>query len=228
MPISTKQIVQSLLQGFSKAKLTERPYHFWMMTNCLPPQVVEEVLALPFAAADIEGVSGKRELHNNSRRYFDVEGREQFACMEAISSAFQDTRVTAAIEQVFRAELDRTYLRIEFAQDVDGFWLEPHTDIGVKMFTFLLYLSKDHSHADLGTDVYDNENKWVGRTPYQSNSGMIFVPSNITYHGFEKRPIAGVRKLLVINYVTEEWRAREQLAYPDELIRMSAEIGAKR
>jgi hypothetical protein len=228
MPILTKQIVQSLLQGFSEAKLTERPYHFWMMTNCLPPQVVEEVLALPFAAADIEGVSGKRELHNNSRRYFDVEGREQFACMEAISSAFQDTRVTAAIEQVFRAELNRTYLRIEFAQDVDGFWLEPHTDIGVKMFTFLLYLSKDHSHADLGTDVYDNEKKWVGRTPYQSNSGMIFVPSNITYHGFEKRPIAGVRKLLVINYVTEEWRAREQLAYPDELIRMSAEIGAKR
>lgn len=228
MPISTKQIVQSLLQGFSEAKLTERPYHIWMMANCLPPQVVEEVLALPFAAADIEGVSGKRELHNNSRRYFDVEGREQFACMEAISSAFQDPRVTAAIEQVFRAELDRTYLRIEFAQDVDGFWLEPHTDIGVKMFTFLLYLSKDHSHADLGTDVYDNEKKWVGRTPYQSNSGMIFVPSNITYHGFEKRPITGVRKLLVINYVTEEWRAREQLAYPDELIRMPAEIGARR
>ena len=228
MPISTKQTVHSLLQGFSEAKLTEWPYRYWMMTNCLPSQGVEEVLALPFAAADIDGVSGKRELHNNSRRYFDVEGREQFSCMEAISSAFQDSRVTAAIEQTFGAELDRTYLRIEFAQDVDGFWLEPHTDIGVKMFTFLLYLSKDRSHADLGTDVYDNEKKWVGRTPYQSNSGMIFVPSSITYHGFEKRPIEGVRKLLVINYVTEEWRAREQLAYPDELIRMPAGIGARR
>jgi hypothetical protein len=199
-----------------------------MMSDCLPQHGVEEVLALPFAAADIEGVSGKRELHNNSRRYFDVEGREQFPCMEAISSGFQDSRVTAAIEQTFGAELDRTYLRIEFAQDVDGFWLEPHTDIGVKMFTFLLYLSKDRSHADLGTDVYDSEKKWVGRTPYQSNSGMIFVPSNITYHGFEKRPIEGVRKLLVINYVTEEWRAREQLAYPDQLIRMPAEAGARR
>jgi hypothetical protein len=24
-----------------------------------------------------------------------------------------------------------------------------------------------------------------------------------------------VRKSLIVNYVTEEWRAREQLAYPD-------------
>jgi hypothetical protein len=45
---------------------------------------------------------------------------------------------------------------------------------------------------------------------------MIFVPSAITYHGFERRKISGVRKSLVINYVTNEWRAREQLAYPGQ------------
>jgi hypothetical protein len=44
---------------------------------------------------------------------------------------------------------------------------------------------------------------------------LIFVPSNNTYHGFEQRRIDGVRKSLVINYVTNEWRAREQLAYPN-------------
>jgi hypothetical protein len=44
---------------------------------------------------------------------------------------------------------------------------------------------------------------------------MVFVPSNNTYHGFEKRPIKGVRTSLIINYVTNEWRAREQLAFPD-------------
>jgi hypothetical protein len=189
------------------------------MTNCLPPTLLDEVLKLPFAAADLEGLSGKRELHNDSRRYFDVEGRSLYPCMEAISNAFQDDHVTSSIEEVFGCDLDRTYLRIEFAQDVDGFWLEPHTDIGVKKFTFLLYLSKDSFQADLGTDVYDSNKKWVGRTPYQSNCGMIFVPSTITYHGFEKRPINGVRKLLVINYVTDEWRAREQLAFPDRMVR---------
>ena len=219
MVISTNQTVLSLLSGFSLADRMERPYRYWFATSCLPPESVDDLLGLPFVAADLAGVSGKRDLHNNSRRYFDTEGRRAFPCMETVSAAFQDSRVTSAIAQLFGAKLDRTYLRIEFAQDVDGFWLEPHTDIGVKMFTFLLYLSKDPSHGDLGTDVYDEDRTWVGRTPYRTNSGMIFVPSPITYHGFEKRPIRGVRKLLVINYVTEEWRAREQLAYPDRMIR---------
>ena len=44
---------------------------------------------------------------------------------------------------------------------------------------------------------------------------MVFVPSDITYHGFEQRKIEGVRKSVIINYVTNEWRAREQLAFPD-------------
>jgi hypothetical protein len=44
---------------------------------------------------------------------------------------------------------------------------------------------------------------------------MIFVPSNITYHGFEPRQINGVRKSIIVNYVTNDWRAREQLAYPN-------------
>ncbi len=43
---------------------------------------------------------------------------------------------------------------------------------------------------------------------------MIFVPSDSTYHGFEPREIQGIRKSVIINYVTNEWRAREQLAYP--------------
>jgi hypothetical protein len=47
---------------------------------------------------------------------------------------------------------------------------------------------------------------------------MVFVPSDITYHGFEARKIEGVRKSVIINYVTNEWRAREQLAFPDSPI----------
>jgi len=43
----------------------------------------------------------------------------------------------------------------------------------------------------------------------------VFVPSNITYHGIEPRKIAGVRKSVIVNYVTNEWRAREQLAFPE-------------
>jgi hypothetical protein len=112
--------------------------------------------------------------------------------------------------------LKGTYLRIEFAQDIDGFWLEPHTDLGVKAFSMLLYLSKDPSHHDRGTAIYDVDKSHVGRSPFTSNGAMVFVPSNDTNHGFERRPIRGVRTSLIINYVTNEWRAREQLAFPNQ------------
>jgi hypothetical protein len=59
----------------------------------------------------------------------------------------------------------------------------------------------------------------VGRSPFQSNAAMVFVPSDITYHGFEPRTIEGVRKSVIINYVTNDWRAREQLAYPETPIK---------
>jgi hypothetical protein len=115
----------------------------------------------------------------------------------------------------FGARLDGTYLRLEYAQDTDGFWLEPHTDLGVKTFTMLLYLSADPSHSDLGTDIYDADKRHAGRSPFAQNAAMVFVPSTDTYHGFEPRRIEGVRKSIIINYVTNEWRAREQLSFPE-------------
>ncbi|WP_020086594.1 hypothetical protein [Hyphomicrobium zavarzinii] len=222
MPTSRNDVALSLVAAFGRAEKSETPYRYWLLADCLPERIVDEVLGLPFGAADLDGVSGKRELHNQSRRYFDVENRTKFPCVSAVAAAFQDQRVTAAIEKSFDARLNGTHLRIEFAQDVDGFWLEPHTDIGVKAFTFLIYLSKGNAHADLGTDIYDAGKNWVGRTPYSSNSGMIFVPSTITYHGFERRRIDGVRKLLVVNYVTSEWRAKEQLAFPEQAVSPSS------
>lgn len=218
MTLLLDNIEVNLLSSFAKADKHTAPYDHWLLRDCLPAAVIDEVLDLPLAPSDLHGVSGKRELHNDSRRYFDVGNRAAFPCVAAIARALQSPGVTSAITSIFGVQLKGTYLRIEYAQDKDGFWLEPHTDIGVKAFTFLIYLSQDKSHANLGTDIYDAEKKWVGRSPFESGSAMIFVPSNITYHGFERRRIEGVRKSLVVNYVTQDWRAREQLAFPDQTI----------
>ncbi len=208
-------IVTSFIRSVDSAKKSDWPYPNWALERCFPGDTVDDILALPFEAPSLDGISGKRELHNNTRKYFDVDNRKRFPVCEAVAQAFQDKRVTGHIEKVFGTNLKGTYLRIEFAQDIDGFWLEPHTDLGVKVFTMLLYLSKDPSHKDLGTDIYDINKKHVGRSAFASNAAMVFVPSNDTYHGFEKRPIKGVRTSLIINYVTNEWRAREQLSFPD-------------
>ena len=51
--------------------------------------------------------------------------------------------------------LDGSFLRIECCLDTDGFWLEPHTDIGAKLLTLLVYLSDHPEAGDWGTDIMD-------------------------------------------------------------------------
>lgn len=211
---SAEDIVRTFKDSVAQGDRSAAPYVHWVVRNCLPSDTLADVNALPFPAPSLEGVSGKRELHNNTRKYFDTDNQGTFPVVKAVSDAFQDRRTTRLIEQAFGTDLSGTYLRIEFAQDIDGFWLEPHTDLGVKSFTMLLYLSEGEGHGGLGTDVYDAEKNHVARSPFAPNLAFIFVPADHTYHGFENRPIKGVRKSLIINYVTEEWRAREQLAFP--------------
>jgi hypothetical protein len=212
---TAEQITQQFIASATAAPRHDTPYPHWFLDNCWPADVVREVTALPFPAPELGGVSGKRELHNATRRYFDAENRKAFPVVDAVARAFQDKALTSVVERIFGTKLTGSSLRIEYAQDVDGFWLEPHTDLGVKLFTLLVYLSADPGHGDLGTDIYDAEKRHVARSPFAQNAAMVFVPSNVTFHGFEKRPIPGVRKSVIINYVTPEWRAREQLAFPD-------------
>ncbi len=218
MSVSRDSIVESYLNSIDESEHATAPYNYWILKRCLPTEAIDEILALPMKAPDLEGLSGKRELNNTTRTYFDVENRKRFPVVDDFAHAFQDERVTDRIASKFDTDIKGTYLRIEFALDTNGFWLEPHSDLGVKLFTTLLYLSKNANHGSLGTDVYDSDLKPVGRTPFASNAAMVFIPSDITFHGFEARPIEGVRKSIIINYVTDEWRAREQLAFPETVI----------
>jgi hypothetical protein len=215
MSTSKDAIVTSLLASFKSGTLGTTPYKHWFIKSCLPDEAATEITNLPFPAPTLGGVSGRREVHNATRKYFDAENMAEFPVCRAFNEAFQDKRITSGIETIFGTSLKGSYLRTEYAQDTNEFWLEPHTDLGVKVFTMLLYLSTDPAHRDLGTDIYDTDKKHVARSPFTPNGAMIFVPSDITYHGFESRKIEGVRKSVIINYVTSEWRAREQLAFPD-------------
>jgi len=215
MTSSAEDVVHSLLKSFEQSQQYETPYRHWFLNGCLPQDTLDDILDLPFEAPELGGVSGKRELHNATRSYFDVENREKYPHCEAFSQAFQDKRVTDMVERKFGTDLDGTYLRIEYAQDTGGFWLQPHSDLGVKNFTMLIYMSKDESHKSLGTDIYDADKKHVAQSPFESNGALVFIPADNTFHGVEPRTIEGVRKSIIINYVTDEWRAREQLAFPE-------------
>ncbi len=205
----------SLHAAFSAARAEEWPYRHWGVAQVFPEGMSATLRALPFAPPHLGGISGKRELHNDQRHYFDARNMARFEACAAIAQAFHSPYVARAIADMTGADLRDTFVRLEYAQDVEGFWLEPHTDLGVKRFTMLIYLTEEEAQTDLGTDIYAAPDQWAKRSAFIDNTALVFVPGDNTWHGLSPRPIPGIRRSLIMNYVTREWRDREQLAYPD-------------
>jgi hypothetical protein len=132
-----------------------------------------------------------------------------------MAEGFQSNATVEAIGQATGVRLGGTSLRIEYCLDREGFWLEPHTDIGAKRFTMLIYLSDGPGTEEWGTDLYDGEGRLHTRVPSLFDTGVIFIPGADTWHGFAKRAIQGIRRSIIVNYVGPEWRARHELAFPD-------------
>jgi len=216
-PDSADEIRATIVKSFKTSKHTDKPYDNWVLDDVLPEATARAVLELPFPAPVIDDTEGKRDTHNSTRVFFSTENQEKYPVCKAIAEALQHPETVAAIKEATGADLDGSSLRIEFAQDSDGFWLEPHTDIGPKRITFLHYLIDLPGAETLGTDIYEDDetNTHAGTSPSAFNQGFVFVPAKNTWHGFEKRTIPGIRKSLIINYVGPEWRNRQELAFPD-------------
>lgn len=192
------------------------PYAHWLPEAMLPDPLIDAIVDLPLAAPDIGDTQGRRETHNSSRLFFGAAQQQAFAVCRALALALQAPETVGTFRERTGAELSGSYLRIEYCLDRDGFWLEPHTDIGAKFFTMLIYLADPPPGEDWGTDLYEAPARHAGRAPARRNTGLIFVPAADTWHGFVRRPITGLRRSLIVNYVTPDWRARHELAFPDQ------------
>lgn len=213
-------IVDCVKTALANADRYDTPYQHWILRELAPGAIIDALTRVDLSAPTLGGVSGKRELHNDERHYVDAANIARIPAMAAMAAAYQSHDLVSSLATQFGADLDNTFLRIEYAVDVTGFWLQPHTDLGVKRLTILHYISDDPGQDDCGTDIYNADKSHAKRTPFEKNLALVFVPGEATYHGFENRPIAGVRKSLIINYVTHDWRDREQLAFPDKAVRL--------
>jgi hypothetical protein len=216
MDADLQPLLANLAASLKAAPAIDMPYRHWIPENVLPDPVARALAALPFEAPDLHGLSGKRELHNDTRQYFDAANNARFPVCGLLARLFQAPVTVKLLQDATGADLSDTNLRIEYAVDSDCFWLQPHTDLGVKRITILYYLPDGPDQEDLGTDIYADEHTWAARAPFKWNTALVFVPSDNTYHGFERREIPRIRRSVIINYVTQDWRAREQLAYPDQ------------
>ena len=203
-----------LLAALGRSRHVRAPYDYWLMSDLLPVGMVAAIGDLPFPPPPASGFDGRRETNNSSRHYFTPATRAVRPVIGEVIDLFSNDTVVAALSILTGAPLAEGRLRIEYCQDVDGFWLEPHVDISAKLMTLLVYVSDDPRLADAGTDVYDAspEHRPLARAPYKRNDGLLFVPGVDTWHGFTRRPIRAVRKSIIVNFVNRDWRSTEELA----------------
>lgn len=210
----SKSVADAFLGCLKTAKHSSRPFDYWLLENQLPQDCCDEIVNLPFAPPGAAIFDGKRETNNATRVYFTPENQAEFSVCRRVVKGFKDPRVVQEIENFTGTDLSDGHLRIEYCQDTEGFWLEPHTDIFVKKFTMLVYLSDDPNLNGAGTDIHEGppDFKYIASAPYGKNRGVMFIPSKTSWHGVGNRPFKAVRKSLIVNYVTSAWRDHWELA----------------
>lgn len=210
---SADEIAAHFAASLARARRFEAPFRHFVAEDLFPAAVAEALAGLPVAPSDPDGLSGKRDYRNDTRCFFDAPTMQRFPIAAAVAGALQSRLVVDAVVDLCGAALAESFLRIEYAVDIDGFWLEPHTDLSVKKLTLLIFLAHSSYQSHLGTDLYSEDKQLHKTVPFLLNSGLLFVPGENTWHGFSKRPIRGERKSLIVNYVGSDWRDREQLAF---------------
>ena len=215
-----KTIAKHFINALRTAKRDENPYLRWYAKEVFPGAFVHGHPGFAHCSAAFGQTDGTRGNYNNQRTFFTPELRAQFPVCENLAQALQRPDVARQFEKTCEIKADGTFLRLEYMQDLDGMWLEPHRDIPEKVFSMVIYLCTGPYAKDWGTDIYDDQKKWLKRSNPEFDSAVIFKAGPNTWHGFEPRPIIGVRRLMEINYV-RNWRARDQLAFPDQPISTS-------
>lgn len=199
---------------------TRFPFTHWQCPKTLPPCLIAALRAVPFDPPPLSHdawATGKRDSHNSRRIFYNTETQRRFQPCARLAETFQNPTLVAKLGNITGAALDGTFLRLEHCLDRDGFWLEPHPDIAAKKLTLLIYLDEPPLGEEWGTDLFRPDDlEWAGSAPCHPGSGLLFIPAHDTWHGFRRKPITGTRHSIIINYVASDWRARRELAFPED------------
>lgn len=213
--LSAKKWIQSSL---SQAQSHHDPYRHWTLEQVFPSEICTSLTTWNPGKEAIAGdTAGRRETHNAHRVFVTPEMRKRDAGLAALADSLECEETRAQIAAMTGSPIEHLWLRMELCLDTDGFWLEHHTDIGAKKLTFLVSLSTGEGAEEWGTDIMNEKGEALKRSSGRFNSGFIFVPGTDTWHGFVRRPIKGLRRTLIINYVDTAWRARHELAFSDQI-----------
>ncbi|GBR06587.1 2OG-Fe(II) oxygenase [Acetobacter oeni] len=202
------------LRTVGTARESDVPFRHWTLDDVIPDAGCEALVAWEPTDGSVAGdTGGRRETRNGARVFVEPEARSRDARLDVMARMFDSPEARSAITALCGVSLDHTALRLELSLDTDGFWLEPHTDIGAKKLTLLIPLSIHPEAEQWGTDLMNADGESVVRSSGRFNTGTLFVPGDDTWHGFARRPIEGLRRGLIVNFVDSTWRATRELAF---------------
>lgn len=202
-----------VIAALAATPVTPRPFAHWQLYDVLPAPVAAALVAWVPDPHFMGGDSGGQRAGRNGHRLFITPALQAAGtALAQLADLFDNAQTRAAFTDICGAHLENAALRLELCLDTDGFWLEPHTDIGAKRLTLLVSLSMGAQAAEWGTDLMTPRGDPVARASGVFNAGLLFIPSAQSWHGFVPRPLAATRRTLIVNYVGPEWRATEELA----------------
>ncbi|CAI3941636.1 unnamed protein product [Commensalibacter communis] len=214
MSVQDQDVCQILHQSIHQASEYGYPYRHWLLENVLPDFVCDSLIEwMPDARAISGDIQGRRENHNQNRVFVDPQKQQEDPRCATLAQAFEAQETRDLFSTMTGADLSDTWLRLELCLDKEGFWLEHHTDIGAKKLTFLISLSLGEDAESWGTDIMNAQGDSLARSSGKFNSAFLFIPGKDTWHGYKKRPMNGIRRTLIMNYVSQNWRAKHELAF---------------
>ena len=154
---------------------------------------------------DLELHSGKLdgERASNQNRFFITKSNiKNNFIFERIIDYFSRSGVIEMFEKESKNIIKGNYLRVEFLEDKESSWLEPHCDIEEKLLSLIIYLNDTDEDEKNGTVLYDEDMKKVKTVPFIDNSGFYFFAGKNTWHGLEPIKIKESRKAIMVNYCT--------------------------
>src|SRR4051794_27162809 len=99
------KIASSLIESLTAAVRHEQPYRNWRLQNLFPDAIARQLAELPFAPVALDGVSGRRELHNDARQYFAGEVLDLHPVARQVAESFQSRPVFEAFAKATGANL---------------------------------------------------------------------------------------------------------------------------
>ena len=242
-------MIDEILENFKNSELCKKPFWYKHIKNIFPISYYKELIenlpniseytAINKTGAVSSDYSSERfvfDLTNENIDKLEINKRDTFKKLvgvftnpkffNVISSEFKDT-INDRIKNFSEYEKKNFGVNnfqfsghMSLVKDFKKYKLGVHTDTSKKFLTFLFYIPENNDLEELGTALYEKDEKadidfgiennkhidekyfkLIKKIPFLPNTLLVFPRTNNTYHGVQKINIEGVeRNLIQLNY----------------------------